>query len=252
MREIRTVQKSPRLSFDTAKTMPPPFTQIDYYLVIVAVITMQVIYWTHRQIPEDAGWAQYAVYMTIFAVVGFMGTQLIYGEPPLPKRFAPIDLNTGVKAVLILAAAMATQIAVQTALSLSITEQAMYFVFAAVCEEIFFRVLILSVGFKVIPKAEELWFKAERSASKADAYRLKGEVLGRMLGFLVLQAVLFAAIHQNYYENLPMLLSVLIGGLVLGVFFVWWRNPTANILAHFLLNIIAVQNLLVVLAAMGV
>ena len=64
---------------------------------------------------------------------------------------------------------------------------------------------------------------------------------------VIIQAVLFVAIHQNYYANLPMLISVFAGGIILGIFFVVWKDPTANILAHFLLNIIAVQNLLIMI-----
>jgi membrane protease YdiL (CAAX protease family) len=194
--------------------------------------------------------------MTVFAVVGFIGTQIMYDQPPLPTDFVPNGSDeknkkyisdTILQTAIILFAAMATQLTVQTALSFTIKEQASYFIFAAICEEVLFRVFILSVGFKLVPGAEKLWQAATAAEKIMDRIRLKGQVLVRLSGFLILQAALFGAIHQNYYGNWPMLLSVILGGLILGIFFIWWRNPTANILAHFLLNVIAVQNLLVLL-----
>jgi membrane protease YdiL (CAAX protease family) len=202
----------------------PPFTQIAYLLGVVGIVVMQYLYWTHRTIAADAGWVKYALYMTIFAITGLLGTQMINNQPLIPmepKHFAPISLDTGVRAAIILAASMVTQLIVKAALSFTIQEQAAYFIFAAVCEELFFRVLIISILLKL-----------------KDDFQMKFIAV-------VVQALMFAAIHQNYYSNLPMLVSVFIGGIILGIFFVWWRDPTANILAHFALNVIAVQNLLV-------
>jgi membrane protease YdiL (CAAX protease family) len=213
-------QKSP-------STRPLPiFTQVAFILGIISIGVMQFLYWTNRNVLGAQGWLQYTLYMTLFAAVGLFGTQLIREQPlwpSTPEDFVKLDLNTGVRAALILAASMLTQIIVQGALSFTIEEQALYFVFAAVCEELFFRVLILELFLRI----------------KAD---LQTKVIG-----IVLQALMFTAIHQNYYANLPMLISVFLGGIILGIFYVIWRDPTANILGHFMLNVIAVQNLLVFL-----
>jgi len=72
-----------------------------------------------------------------------------------------------------------------------------------------------------------------------------------MLGCLI-QAVAFTAIHQNYYADPAMLLSVFLGGFLLGLLYLHWRDLTANILGHFILNLIAVQNILVFRFANGI
>ena len=204
-----------------------PFTRVSQILIGIAIIVMGYIYLSHRNSPTDAEWVTYALMMMIFALAGYVGTQMIYQQPVFPTVMRPLDLNTGVHAAIILVACLVTQIVTQTVLAFTVAEQVLYFVFAAVCEEVFFRVLIISAMLK---------FKDD---------------LNMRIFAVVLQAALFVAIHQNYYANLPMLISVFIGGIVLGIFYVVWRDPTANILAHFILNVYAVQNLLIMLGALG-
>jgi membrane protease YdiL (CAAX protease family) len=209
---------------------PPPFTRLAFLLGLITIEVMQYIYWTHRNIPEDTAWVAYALYMTLFAAAGLFGTQAIYNQPLFPtdpQDFVPLSLDTGVKAALILAASMITQLIANAALSFTTQEQALYFVFAAVAEELFFRVLLLSLLLKI----------------KAD---LQMKIIA-----IFLQATAFAAIHQNYYADLPMLISVFVGGIILGIFYVYWKDPTANILGHFCLNLFAVRNLFFTLGAIG-
>jgi membrane protease YdiL (CAAX protease family) len=208
-----------------AKKNAPVFTSVAQILILLAAGVMIYLYITHKNIPEDAEWVKYCLYMTIFALTGWIGTQLMNEQPifAVGTATAPLSLDTGVRAAIILAASMITQLVSKAALSFSIQDQALYFVFAAVCEEVFFRVLILSVFLKL-----------------GDNLQIK--IVG-----IIVQAIMFAAIHQNYYANPGMLLSVFLGGIVLGIFYVWWRDPTANILGHFMLNVIAVQNLLVMI-----
>jgi len=164
-------------------------------------------------------------------------------QPFLPSfdQLRPFELNTALRAAIILAASMATQLISQAALTFSTTEQALYFEFGAVCEEVFFRVLILTFAFKFVPQADQLWYEAETKGASQEYYGLKWRVVGKMAPFILIQAVFFTALHQNYYNNPAMLISVALGGIILGIFYVWWRDPTANILAHFVLNIFAVQ-----------
>jgi membrane protease YdiL (CAAX protease family) len=205
------------------KQSPAPLTRVAFYLIVIAAGVMIYLYILHKDIPADAGWVQYCLYMTAFAIAGLVGIQILNNDGLIPQKFQPLDLNTGVRAAMILAASMITQIIVRQTLSFSAGEQALYFVFAAVCEEVFFRGLIISMVLKFAADIQTKIFA------------------------IILQAVMFAAIHQNYYANLPMLFSVFIGGIVLGIFYVVWKDLTANILAHFVLNLIAVQSLLIIL-----
>lgn len=201
----------------------PVFSIISQSLILIASGVMLFLFFMHRTKPEDQAWVQYTVMMVAFAIVGYCGTQFLMQQPlfPKPSELRPIDPNTIVRMAVIFGCAMVTQIITKTVFTFSTTEQAMYFVFAAVCEEVFFRVLILTALNKLSPS-----------------------LFMKIIGIIV-QAAMFTAIHQNYYNNLPMLLSVFIGGLILGIFYTIWRDPTSNILGHFLLNIVAVGSLFI-------
>lgn len=208
---------------------PRPFTKIEYFLGIFAIGVMGFLYLVHRSIPEDAGWVRYTIYMMIFASTGLIFTQLWYGQPPIPmdwkNGFRPLvgpngniedGLNSGLRAAIIYIASIITQLFSKTVLSFSSEEQKIYFVMAAVAEELFFRVMILS-----------------------GLLKFRSDWATKLIANAV-QTAFFVAIHQNYYNNPPMLLSVALGGFILGLFFIWWRDPTANVLAHFFLNLQAV------------
>lgn len=207
----------------TAGMHVSPYTKPAYVLGWITIVVMQLLYWTHRNNPEDQVWVLYCMMMTLFAAAGLFGVQMLEQQPLIPREYTKTTLNTGLRAAIIAIASMLTQFASQMALSFSNREQALYFVFAAVAEELFFRVLIITALLK-----------------------LKNDLQMKAIAVFV-QTIFFTAIHQNYYDNPPMLLSVFLGGLLLGFFFVLWRDPTANILAHFLLNLAAVQTLLVVI-----
>jgi membrane protease YdiL (CAAX protease family) len=162
--------------------------------------------------------------------IGLLGTQLIAQQPIIPQgkqNFKSVDLNTGIRAIIIGLLGMGIQLISKQVFSFTILEQAVYFVFAAITEEVFFRGFILN-----------LFIKLDQTKMKFSPTRLVG---------VLVQAIGFAAIHQNYYSNLPMLVSVFVGGLMLGFMYLIWEDLTANILGHFIINIIAVQNILVIL-----
>jgi len=201
----------------------PVHTLISYLLAICAIIIMAYIAIRHWE--EDRDWAISAAMQFGFVMIGLLGTQLFAQQPifPKPDQLKPINLDTGIRAVVITGVSMVIQFISQAVLSFTVAEQALYFI----SEEIFFRVLLLGIFIKLDPVKEKF-------------------TIAKIIGVLI-QAIAFTAIHQNYYSNLPMLVSVFFGGLILGIFYLIWEDPTANILGHFLLNIIAVGNIYVIL-----
>ena len=68
-----------------------------------------------------------------------------------------------------------------------------------------------------------------------------------VVGFGI-QALFFAFIHQNYYNNIRMMWALFIGGFAFAVFYSMWDDLTANILGHFILNLFtAIQSGLFIL-----
>jgi membrane protease YdiL (CAAX protease family) len=200
-------------------THDPWFTMLDRFLVIITALVMFVLFLLHFQIEEDRPWATYTVMMLTFAVSGYLGTQITF-QRPIGKVKYQIELKTTVRGTIILGSLFLIQLISNLVLSFTTVEQALYYVFAAVAEEVFFRVFLLSVAIRLMKQ----WDLPPMTKHVSN----------------VVQATAFAAIHQNYYHNFPMLVSVFFGGILLGYFFLWWRDPTANILAHFVLNVIAV------------
>lgn len=197
----------------------PVFTMITQILIAVALGVMLFLYFMHRNNPADQAWTNYALMMAAFVGIGYVGTQIVTQQPilPRPDQLRPFEINSGIRAVIICALMLVTQIVTSVIFTFSTAEQAFYFVFAAVCEEVFFRVLILTV-----------------------IIRIKPSIIMKIVGIIV-QAVMFTAIHQNYYNNIPMLIGVLVGGVIFGICYVIWEDPTANILGHFLLNFMAIN-----------
>jgi membrane protease YdiL (CAAX protease family) len=197
----------------------PVFTLITQILIAVAIGVMFFLYFTHRTIPADQDWVDYTLMMSAFVGIGYIGTQIATQQPlfPRPDQLLPFNINSGIRALIIFGLMMVTQLITSIVFTFSTTERAFYFVFAAVCEEVFFRVLILTVIIRINPS-----------------------IIMKIVGILV-QAVMFVAIHQNYYGNITMMVGVFIGGIILGICYVIWEDPTANILGHFILNLFVIN-----------
>jgi len=206
----------------------PVHTIVSFTMVAMAIIIM--LYFGIRHISDEPDWSKSAFMQLILGFVGLLGSQLIAQQPVIPQskyNFKSVDLNTGIRAVVIAGASMGVQFISQAVFTFTDTEQAVYFVFAAITEEVFFRGFILTI-----------FIKLDQTKMKFSPPKLIG---------VLVQAIGFAAIHQNYYNNLPMLISVFVGGLILGFAYLIWEDLTANILGHFLLNIIVVGNVFVIL-----
>jgi len=206
----------------------PVHTIISFTMVGMAILIM--LYFGIRHISDEPDWSKSAFMQFGLGLFGLLGSQLIAQQPVIPQskhNFKLANLNTGIRAIMIGFLGMGIQLISKQVFSFTILEQAVYFVFAAITEEVFFRGFILT-----------LFIKLDQTKMKFSPQRLVG---------VLVQAIGFAAIHQNYYNNLPMLISVFVGGLMLGFVYLIWEDLTANILGHFIINIIAVQNLLVIL-----
>jgi len=206
----------------------PVHTIVSFTMVGMAILIM--LYFGIRHISDEPDWSKSALMQFALGFIGLLGSQLIAQQPVIPQgkyNFKSVDLNTGIHAIFITGVSMGVQFISQAVFTFTDTEQALYFVFAAITEEVFFRGFILTI-----------FIKLDKTKMKFSPPKLIG---------VLVQAIGFAAIHQNYYSNLPMLISVFVGGLILGFAYLIWEDLTANILGHFLLNVIVVGNVFVIL-----
>jgi membrane protease YdiL (CAAX protease family) len=201
-------------------------TKVSFTLSIIAPSIMLVLGLLHySNLGFEGNWGKFALTQSIWGFLGFFGSQIIKQEKLIPQRFKEFNINTGIYSVSVLAAAMLTQIITQYVFTISTTEQALYYVFSSVCEELFFRLFLINIFLQF------------------------SEKLNIKIIAVITESALFAAVHQNYYSNPGMLLGVFLGGVVFGIAYIWKRDITICILAHFFLNIIATANWLVTLSA---
>lgn len=211
----------------------PSHTIVSFILVAMAILIMA--FFAIRHSIDESDWATSALMQGSFGLIGLLGTQLLSKQPVIPtqkEQFKKVNLDTGIRSILIAGAGMIIQLISQQVLSFTILEQAVYFIFSAITEEVFFRGFLLGI-----------FIKLEKEFDKNPSM---DPIPIKTIGVIV-QAIAFVAIHQNYYGDVPMLIGLGLGGLMLGIVYIVWEDLTANILGHFIINIIAVQNLLVLL-----
>jgi membrane protease YdiL (CAAX protease family) len=203
-------------------------TRLSFMLIVIATSVMYFMGFRHLNDLDAYGqeWGKFALLQASLCLIGYVGGQIATQQPLIPKIFRPIDFDSAIHTLVILFAAMFTQLITQYTFSVENTEKAVYYIFAAVCEESFFRGFIITAILRI-----------------SDKFQFK-------IIAVMVSASAFAAMHTNYYNNPDMLAGVAVGGLILGSLFVLWNDITANILGHFALNFIATWNWLVTLAAL--
>lgn len=199
-------------------------TRVSFTLVCIASFVMLFIGFKNL----GSSWGDFAFLQAGFVILGYFGTQIMRNEPIFPKQFAPMEGKTGFQALIVLAAALISQVIVQVVsqivYSTTPSEQALYFVFAAVCEEMFFRAFLMTTILEIGKRT------------------IHAKILA-----VIISSVSFAATHVNYYGSY-VIWGVLLGGIVFGILYlVFNENITSLILGHFALNIIATAQWLVLL-----
>jgi membrane protease YdiL (CAAX protease family) len=194
-----------------------PFTLLVIIPIVLGLIVNLYLGIRHILIPYDNAWAQYCFMFVGMLAIGYFGTQRIYNQPLYPIfTYRKIQPKSLIIAFILLVVLVGIQWVFAAILTFSNWEYALYFTFAAVAEEVFFRVFLISFILKIRDTPQMRWIA------------------------IIAQAIGFVAIHQNYMGNPGMLVSVFVSGIILGIAFVMWKDPTANILAHLALNLIVV------------
>ena len=206
-------------------------TRLSAILTFLAVGVMLYIGIRHFNDVDELGqaWGRYAFVHVIFGAVGFLFIQFSAQDSIIPRKYRPMEVNTILFSGIVLLIAMGSQFIAQATYSVSTTEQALYYVFSAVTEEVFFRgfmcyAVIRTFGNKMKPKTL---------------------ILMKMV-VIVVSGVIFAVLHTNYQWT-AMFWGVLIGGILFGTAFVFFLkyDLTAMILGHFILNLIVTGTWLV-------
>lgn len=217
------------------------FTKMGFVLCIFGIIVQLYIGFRHFSGTEyEQAWSRICLLEALFGIIGLLSIDLIMGTYSgiIPKNFKSIisrkidskksGPNIIFKTLVALATLLLIQIVCQATLTIEDSEKAMAILFCSVCEELFFRGTLMATFLKI------------GSYSKKIRISKKNEIAPVTIMGIIFQAYLFAAMHINYYDNIPVLMAMFFSGIALGIYMWLWKDITSLILAHFGLNFIYV------------
>jgi membrane protease YdiL (CAAX protease family) len=190
-------------------------TNLSIFLCLLAICVVGIMGLKHYDDLDSYGeaWGKFALLQATLGSIGLI-LQTVINKGLKIKR---IDKEVGLYGIVVAVVLMTLQVVSQTLLSVSTTEKMFYFLFASICEEIFFRGFLMYAFIKI--------------ANKNIAMIIFG---------ILFQSFLFMMLHQNYYYSPALMITVFISGTILGIVFVLKKDITINIIAHAIVNLIAV------------
>ena len=210
-------------------------TILSYWFCVLAVGFQFVIGIIHI----DEFFGQMCIAEGLMGLSGLLLLDILHGKKTIyPKPFKRTHPNTFYRFAITFGVIALIQFLFLIVPLITREEMALAIVFCAVCEEYFFRGMLLELVFRMGEKSKDkfiIW-RYKKEKKKPDKEMSYIELFG-----IVLSAIIFSAFHVNYYNQPRLLLMVFVGGLWLGFVYWWNKDLTAVILAHFSLNIIFVM-----------
>ena len=217
-------------------------------MVVIAIIIQLFIGIPHLNDVDPVG-ARFGTLTVLEATLGLLG--LFFIDPirslgfrlrPKKDEWQPIDMYSGYTLMVAFPLNILLQLIVVIPLTIRDYEMALAIVFAAPCEEVFFRGVLMSL----FMRGDQIWDKLPKVKvlnQKRDEY---GKILHQEKYISILTAsgifissLIFALFHVNYYDDWRLMAMVFLGGVVYATVFLIWERLTGCILAHLGINIIA-------------
>lgn len=184
---------------------------------LLAIAIMLTLGLRHINDLDDYGqrWGLYALYHSGLGLIGFF-TMLLFSKGKI-RKVNRDTINYMFLTIILIVGSQILIASIQGYLPFSITttEKALYHLFSSQTEESFFRGFILTIF----------------------CYWNKNIIL-KGVG-VVISGISFALFHQQYWNNLPILIAIGIGGSCIAVVFLLSKfDYTAISLGHFLYNFV--------------
>lgn len=199
------------------------FNLLTFFLSSLAILGMLVIFYITKD--KEPVWARYSLLMFFFGITGLIALNY-YNNKRLEYMnlyYRKVNTDNVFYAFLVYAALLLIQILMgllEAYLAPANIIEIAYTVFSSVCEELFYRGLIL--GFFI-------WLAKGKNKSLM--------VSGLLISVgIVVSAVAFALSHTNYYNKPLLLIAVGLSGMILGLSYIWKKDIMIPMVAHFLLN----------------
>lgn len=239
VQKVRTLMKTNQ--FKTDPHDEPIQTVLSFALNLAAVLVMG--YFTIRHWGDEPSWAQSALMQAGLGGIGLLGTSLLRPrKATIPGQFFKrFEIQTILRGLGLWIIAMLTQFISQAAFTFETQEQALYFIMAAINEESFFRGFFLGMAQRLDPIPPKFMTFPLAPSKQIPVVSVFMWIM------IIIQSIGWVLIHQNYYGQISMQIAIFLGGIIFGFFYVLWKDLTANIIAHFILNALVVGSTLVIL-----
>lgn len=205
---------------DNDELLMTNFSPISLLLFIFGIVGEAYI--TIKYIGKDP-YANYSLILLILGVISFSGVlYLNKGQIRLQEKYIkqPVIWTSYIVFLMFILAVTWFVARTQLKYALSDTDLYFYYISTAIMEEMFFRMFLCSL--------------------------LKIKFDTPVLIIIPFTAFLFMLIHIEFYGDQPVFLGVMfIGGLFFSIFYIYTKDITITMIAHILLNIYAVGNLLI-------
>lgn len=214
-------------------------TKLGWSLGVLSVFFGIYIGLTYLLPGEDMYFAWITIAEGFFALAGLLFLDKYYGKKVQfkPDHFKPPEPDTLLHTVYILGALAVFQILImQIPLTVRTWHRALAIMFAGPSEELFFRGLLFTPF--IIWGKNDTKFKVKNPFGGRNKYWL--EISLTEISGIIISSIMFMMLHINYYGDTKLLVTVFGSGIILGLFYQKYKNLTANILAHFVLNFIFV------------
>lgn len=198
------------------------FSSISLILSVVAIVIEGYLTWSY--FGKDA-YANYSLLLLVLGIVSVSGAYYLNPKVFVLNDYYLKDAKESMRFFTLILATMACVGVMQALLKLTFrlalttSDLYLYFVASAIIEELFFRMFL--IGF----------FETKT--------RLK------WMGVFI-SAFIFMLFHiPAYWPSVEMLLAMLLGGLLFGLFFLASKDITITMIAHICVNLIVVGSLLI-------
>jgi len=210
-------------------------TKLGFYLILIAgMIELYLgLRYMFSDIPSDQRFGIISILESMFAFSGlFIPDLLIYKRLrliPSNDEFKPLDSNVFARMIIIFITLVLIQVIFMfVPMTVRTYEKALAVAFAGPSEEALFRGVLISIFISMGSNSEKITITSKIEISVI-------EIIG-----IIISSMLFMLLHVNYSSNPSLLVAVFFSGVALAVFYWKWRDLTACILAHLVLNIINV------------
>lgn len=216
-------------------------TKLSYYLVLVAIIVEFIngLMYINSSINEDKTFGTICLLEAGLGIIAFILTDIIMTGKITVKlskqRFQTLKPFFILTVVVITLLLISIQYFV-VPLTVRQENKALAIIFAAPCEEMIFRGLILSFFMRLSENSNKYVFY-KNNRTKTELSLSKIEVIG-----ILLSGAMFMVFHTNYYGESLILLTIFYSGCVYATVYILSKSLTSVIIAHFLLNFSFVIN----------